>query len=199
MHRYGPIDVSILLVLGVAVSLSMDAFAVTMGFSAGAAGLTTVQALRMAFAFGAFQFVMPILGWLAGDRLVRFISGIDHWIAFVFLAFVGGRMIWESFHGPEDAAGEPGRGRDRTRGTALLVLAVATSIDAFAVGLGLGALRVTILYPAAVIGVVCFAFTMIGARLGPLLGRAAGKRAEVFGGLVLIGIGVKILVDHLRG
>jgi putative Mn2+ efflux pump MntP len=188
--------VSIIWILGLAAALAMDCFAVTLGLACGARGLTVKQALRMAAAFGGFQFGMPILGWLAGGRLLAVIRNFDHWVAFGLLALIGGRMIWESLpNNEEEKACRP----DRTRGRRLLVLAVATSIDALAVGLSLGVVRSGILYPAAIIGLASFGLTVAGAKLGPLLGRLAGKRAELVGGLILIGIGIKVLVEHLAG
>jgi putative Mn2+ efflux pump MntP len=186
----------VVLVLGLAVALAMDCFAVSMGLACGLKGLTTKQSVRMAAFFGVFQFGMPVLGWFAGESVVRFMREVDHWVAFGLLAVIGGRMIYESFQlTDEEKACRP----DQTRGGRLLVLSIATSIDALAVGLSLGVIKVGILYPAAVIGIVCFAMTVIGARLGPVVGRAVGKRAELLGGLILIGIGAKIVVEHLRG
>jgi len=187
---------SLILVLGVAVALAMDCFAITLGLACGARGLTMKQAVRMAAFFGGFQFVMPIAGWFAGDRLLGPIRNFDHWVAFGLLALIGGRMIYESFElNEEEKACRP----DQTQGTRLVVLALATSIDALAVGLSLGVVRTRILYPAAVIGVTSFVVTVIGAKLGPIIGRIVGKRAELLGGLILIGIGVKILAEHLAG
>jgi putative Mn2+ efflux pump MntP len=187
---------SIVLALGLAVALAMDCFAVSMGLACGLKGLTARQAVRMAFFFGAFQFGMPVLGWFAGESVVRFTRSFDHWLAFGLLAAIGGRMIYESFHlSDEEKACRP----DQTKGARLFVLSVATSIDALAVGLSLGVIKSGILFPAAIIGVVCFLMTIIGARLGPVVGRVVGRRAELLGGLILIGIGVRILVEHLRG
>jgi putative Mn2+ efflux pump MntP len=184
------------LVLGLAMALAMDCFAVSMALACGLRGLSLRQSLRMALFFGAFQFAMPVAGSFAGERIVRFMGGIDHWIAFGLLAAIGGRMIYESFSlSEEEKACRP----DQTRGARLLVLSIATSIDALAVGLSLGVIKAGILYPASVIGVVCFVMTVIGARLGPVVGRVVGRRAELLGGLILIGIGIRLLVEHLRG
>jgi putative Mn2+ efflux pump MntP len=187
---------SFVFILGIAVALAMDCFAITLGMACGARGLTMKQAVRMAAYFGGFQLIMPILGWLAGDRLLGLIAGFDHWVAFGLLALIGGRMIYESFEMTED---EKACRPDQTRGTRLLLLALATSIDALAVGLSLGIVRAGILYPAAVIGGTSFMMTVAGAKLGPVVGRIVGRRAELLGGLILIGIGVKILVEHLAG
>ena len=184
----------LLVVIGMAVALAMDCFAISIGMGCGESKLPGRSILRMASYFGLFQFAMPILGWFAGENLLRFIEGFDHWIAFGLLVFVGAKMIRESF---EKEKGENGGRVDRTRGLPLLILAVATSIDALAVGLSLAVLRTPILYPAVIIGVVSFAMTFLGVRLGRVIGKVVGKRAELLGGLVLIGIGIKILVGHL--
>jgi putative Mn2+ efflux pump MntP len=187
---------SFVFICGIAVALAMDCFAVTLGLACGARGLTMRQALRMAAYFGAFQMVMPLAGWLAGAKLLGLIQGFDHWLAFGLLALIGGRMIYESFGMTEaEKAGRP----DQTQGRRLLLLALATSVDALAVGLGLGVVGTAILYPAAVIGVTSFVLTVAGAKLGPVAGRLAGRWAEILGGLILIGIGVKILAEHLAG
>jgi putative Mn2+ efflux pump MntP len=178
---------SFVFILGIAVALAMDCFAITLGLACGARGLTMRQAVRMAVYFGGFQFVMPVMGWLAGDRLLGTIERFDHWVAFGLLALIGGRMIWESFGmSDEEKACRP----DQTQGKRLLILALA-------VGLSLGVVRTGILYPAAVIGVTSFVLTVAGAKLGPVFGRVVGKRAELAGGLILIGIGAKILAEHL--
>jgi putative Mn2+ efflux pump MntP len=156
---------------------------------------TRRQMLRLALTFGLFQFVMCTAGWGAGESFVKHICRYDHWLAFILLLIVGGRMIFESLEHKKAAESER---RDPTTGTSLLVLGVATSLDSLAVGLSLAALHTAILYPAAVIGVVAFGMTVAGMKLGPALGKVIGRRAELFGGLVLIAIGIKILVDHLR-
>jgi putative Mn2+ efflux pump MntP len=187
---------SFVLILGLGAALAMDCFAVTLGLACGGRGLTLRQALRLAAYFGGFQFAMPIVGWFAGDRLLGVISRFDHWVAFGLLALIGGRMIWESVHMSD---GEKDCRPDQTKGRRLVVLALATSVDALAVGLSLGVVGARVLYPAAVIGVTSFVLTVVGAMLGPVVGRVVGKRAELLGGLVLIAIGVKILIEHLAG
>ena len=185
---------SFIWILGIAVALAMDCFAITLGLACGARGLTMKQAVRMGAYFGGFQLVMPILGWLLGEGLLGLIRHFDHWVAFGLLALIGGRMIYESFElTDEEKAIRP----DPTQGSRLLVLALATSIDALAVGLSLGVVRASILYPAAIIGLASFVITLIGAKLGPVVGRLVGRWADLLGGLILIGIGVKILVEHL--
>jgi putative Mn2+ efflux pump MntP len=187
---------SFIFILGIGVALAMDCFAITMGLACGGRGLTLRQALRMAAYFGGFQFVMPIIGWFAGEQLLGLIARFDHWVAFGLLVLIGGRMIHESVEMSEqEKACRP----DQTRGRRLLVLALATSIDALAVGLSLGVVGTRVFYPAAVIGATSFVLTVVGAKLGPVVGRVVGKRAELIGGLVLIAIGVKILIEHLTG
>ena len=185
---------SILLVLGIAFALAMDAFAVSLGLGLSLKPATGGQTFRLAFHFGLFQFLMPVVGWAAGETLIHHIEKYDHWVAFVLLLGVGGKMIYESFRPEKDS----GSGRsDPTRGASLLVLSVATSLDALAVGLSLAALRVDIVFPAVVIGIVAFAMTVAGMKIGPSLGKIIGRRAELLGGVILILIGIKILVDHL--
>ena len=136
---------------------------------------------------------MPVLGWFAGCTIVNYIAGLDHWLAFGLLAFVGGRMIWEVFDRKEEGK----KGLDITRGWLLLTLAVATSIDALAVGLSLAFLKTNIWMPALIIGVVAFLITNLGFYVGRRTGDALGKKARVIGGIILIAIGLRILISHL--
>jgi putative Mn2+ efflux pump MntP len=187
--------------LVMALALSMDAFAVALAAGIQLPRVTAVHTLRMAGTFGFFQFAMPIAGWCFGTGIQRYIEAYDHWIAFALLGFIGGRMIKEAW----DARGQDPKAEcvphpsDPTRGVRLLVLAVATSIDALAVGLSMSILGQGVFFPALVIGIVCCALTVCGIHLGRVLHALAGKLgnlANVFGGLVLIAIGVSILRDH---
>jgi putative Mn2+ efflux pump MntP len=184
---------SFLAVLGIAVGLAMDAFAVSLGIGLKQCQVSARTTVRLAWHFGLFQFFMPILGWLAGLTFAHWITSVDHWIAFALLAVIGGKMIYEAVWGDEEKNAD----KDATRGASLVVLSVATSIDALAVGLSLALLGVQIWYPAVLIGIVAFAFTAVGLHLGCRFGSLLGKRMEIVGGVILIGIGVKILVDHL--
>jgi putative Mn2+ efflux pump MntP len=181
-------------VLLIALSMAMDAFAVCLG-----AG-TTGQAdgprptFRLAFHFGLFQFLMPVIGWFAGTTIERYIATYDHWIAFALLAFVGTRMIRSGL----DPNGEA-RTNDPSRGWTLVMLSIAVSIDALAIGLSLGLIGMSIWYPAVVIGLVTGLVSWLGLRLGGRLSGMFGKRMEVVGGIVLILIGVRIVVSHLLG
>lgn len=180
-------------VLAVALALAMDVLAVSLGIGLSRRRITPAAVLRLAGAFGIFQGGMTLIGALAGENLLKLIKGIDHWVAFGLLLVVGLRMGYESFrppHGPKD---------DPTKGLALLILAVATSLDALAVGLSLAALHASLLYPAAVIGAVSFLMGVVGVKVGPRIGRLVGRWAELAGGLILLAIGVRILVTHLRG
>jgi manganese efflux pump family protein len=185
---------NIWIVLAVALALAMDAFAVSLGLGLSLRPATGGQTFRLAFHFGLFQFLMPIIGWAAGESFVKYIGAYDHWVAFGLLIAVGGKMIIESFRREEEVKIKK---PDPTRGLSLLILAIATSLDALAVGLSLAALHVAIIFPAAVIGIVAFTMTVLGIKIGPLLGKVIGKRAELLGGIILILIGIKILADHL--
>ena len=175
-----------------AIGLGIDAFSVAIGIGSANTKRSWSPMLRLAAAFGLFQFAMPIAGWLAGQTVVDIISDYDHWIAFALLAYVGGKMVWEGFENENDE-----EKADQTRGLPLLLLSIATSIDALAVGFSFSILKVPILFPATIIGIVCFLMTAIGMLFGKVLARIFGKKVEIFGGIVLIGIGIKILIDHL--
>jgi putative Mn2+ efflux pump MntP len=174
----------------IALALTPDCFAVALaaGVRGGAEGLR--DAARIALAFGSFQAGMPVVGWLAGESVLAYISGYDHWIAFSLLAIVGARMIREGISGEGEGAVSLNTG-------ALLVLALATSIDALAVGVSFAFLEAGILVPCVVIGIATFAISLVGALIGRATARRWGEAMEVLGGLVLIGIGVRILIIHM--
>ena len=174
-----------------AVGLGVDAFSVAIGIGAESDKKSWGPILRLSMAFGLFQFVMPIIGWLAGLTVVEIIASFDHWIAFALLALVGGKMIWEGFGKENDK-----EKADQTRGWTLLILSIATSIDALAVGFSFSILKVPVVFPAIFIGVVCFLMTITGMIFGVALEKIFGKKVEIFGGVVLIAIGIKILIGH---
>jgi putative Mn2+ efflux pump MntP len=183
------------LVLAVAFALAMDAFAVSVGISLRQERLSNRQIFRVAACFGFFQFMMPLLGWQATRSiLLDFIEPVDHWVAFGLLLIIGAKMMFEFLRPGKETRNNQ---TDPTKGFSLFVLAVATSIDALAVGMGFAALQVNIFYPAVVIGIIAFLMTLIGTRIGPLFGRLVGRAAELLGGVILILIGVKILLEHL--
>ena len=183
------------ILLGIALGLAMDAFSVAIGVSIALGGTSRRQTFRMAWHFGLFQALMPVVGWLAGTTVRPLIERWDHWLAFGLLCFVGGRMIVEAIRG-EGGDRPP---TDPTRGLSLVVLSIATSIDALAVGLSFAALGVQVWTPACVIGITAGLMTLLGALGGRALGARFGSRMAVAGGIVLITIGVWILIEHLAG
>lgn len=184
----------------VAVALSMDAFAVSVSSGICIPHLKIRHALRAAAAFGLFQFLMPVIGWFVGGAFRNMIQGFDHWIAFILLAFVGGKMVLES-RKIEDPSSCPDPDGETKKGIldlkTLLVLSVATSIDALAVGLSYSILAQPILGPATIIGIVTFGLCFLGTEFGKKLGTAFERWAELAGGITLVLIGMKILVEHL--
>jgi len=185
--------VDVLTVFLIALGLSMDAFAVAVSSGIAARQVKVIDALKIALFFGGFQAIMPTIGWLAGIGLRSFISGFDHWLAFGLLTIIGLHMIYES------TRKERGEKRiDPTNIAVLFVLAVATSIDALAVGLSLSLLKISIIMPVIIIGGVTFALSLAGVFVGNKLGHFFEKKIEVLGGLILIAIGIRILVEHLR-
>ena len=180
--------------IGLALALAMDAFAVALGTGAVLSRLTGRHLFRLGFHFGLFQALMPVIGWLAGQTIIQWVSAWDHWIAFSLLAIIGGRMIYEALSDEEKT-----EDRDPTRGLSLVMLSIATSIDALAVGFSLSVIGISIWMPSLVIGLVAGVLTIIGMLLGGRIGDRWGARVEVFGGLVLIAIGIKILIEHLAG
>ena len=179
-------------ILIIAIGLGMDAFSVAVGVGAVSRYRSFMPAFRLSFHFGLFQVLMPLVGWYAGMTVAHIIARYDHWIAFGLLALVGGKMIKESFNKEEKV-----HATDPTRGVTLIILSLATSIDALAVGLSFAFLNISILLPSILIGIVTFVMTAIGMYFGDKLGRIFGNRIEMLGGIILIGIGVKILIDHM--
>ena len=183
-----------------AVALAMDCLTVSI-----VSGVIVVEGwraeagkiVRMAFLFGFFQALMPLIGWLGISHFQQYMESYDHWIAFALLAFIGGKMVWESFGPEEEQHFNPRRLRTQ------LLLAVATSIDALAIGISFACTGYTSLaqltLPLVIIGVVSFLFSLIGYQLGTRFGRSIAHRLkpELIGGVILIGIGVKILMEHL--
>jgi len=190
-------------VVGIAVGLAMDAFAVALASSVKLGHVRGGQVFRLAFHFGLFQAFMPIIGWYAGRSLSRSIEAYDHWIAFALLTFIGARAIKECLcerkviksNGGHRENSQP----DPTRGARLMLLSVATSIDALAVGLSLAFLNVSIWLPVVMIGVITAFLTMCGMFIGARLGFRFGRAMEIAGGLILIAIGIKIAVEHSVG
>lgn len=176
----------------VATALAMDAFAVSISTGIKLGCVTGRQTFRVAFHFGFFQFIMPVLGWLGGSAMAGIIGSFDHWVAMGLLGFIGGKMIHEAF---DETAGKD-TAIDPTRGLYLISLSIATSIDALAVGLTLGVLHQNIWYPSIIIGLVAAGFTVLGMEIGCRIGIRFSKNMEIIGGIILIAIGVKIVLDH---
>jgi len=183
----------LLTIFAIGVSLAMDAFAVSVVCGAVFGRLHILHALRMALFFGAFQSLMPLLGYAAGKTFEGFIGIYDHWVAFVLLTVVGGKMIYEAFKieefekRPADPASLP----------ALLVLSLATSIDALAVGFTLSLVTRSIALAVILIGVITFVLSYAGYRIGKRFGHFFENKIEILGGVILIAIGAKILIQHL--
>ncbi len=180
-------------ILGIAFALALDAFAVSFGAGVYFKKATRRQIFRLSFHFGLFQFFMPIIGWAVGSKAAAAVGDYDHWIAFVILAVLGSKMIYSSFSSEERKASD-----DASKGKKLIALSIATSIDALAVGFSFGLLNDAILFPSVVIGAVASLMSFIGVKLGEKASFLLGKRAEAFGGLILIGIGLQILLEHSR-
>lgn len=183
----------ILTLLGLALALAVDAFAVALAAGAVIDPLAERRWFRLSFHFGLFQALMPIIGWFAERYIHQWIGSYDHWIAFGLLVLVGGRMIIEALKEDEEKEFI----RDPTRGVTLVMLSIATSIDALAVGFSLAMLNVSIWFPALVIGMVAALLTVVGMVLGRRIGDIWGSRVEIVGGIVLCLIGLKILIEHL--
>jgi manganese efflux pump family protein len=180
--------------LGLAVALAMDAFAVAVAAGVTLKSVSPRQTFRLAWHFGLFQAMMPVVGWSAGLTVRSHIEAYAHWAAFALLVFVAQGMLRSAFRGEKNEA----TAKDPTRGMTLVVLSVATSIDALAVGLSLSMINISIWTPALVIGLVAGAFTTAGMHLGKMIGSVAklGRWAEMTGGGVLLAIGLNILWDH---
>lgn len=176
----------------IAVGLAMDCFAVSLGIGTTATARRPRSIFRLVFHFGLFQGLMTILGWLLGSTIVGYISTFDHWIAMALLGYVGGKMIWEGIHPEEEQ-----KTSDPSRGRHLILLSIATSIDALAVGLSIAMLDVNVIYASLVIGAVSLILSLIGLMTGNFLGTKFGKRMEILGGIILIGIGLRVVITHL--
>jgi putative Mn2+ efflux pump MntP len=185
---------SIFTSLILAFGLAMDAFAVAVARGSAAGRLRWTEAFKIALLFGFFQAFMPVIGWAAGLQFKGAIESYDHWLAFALLSIIGGKMIYDDLKPGSDA--EEGETKNSSGFLSLLVLAVATSIDAMAVGFSLTFLA-SIYSPVLIIGLVTFALSLLGIYLGHRYRHFGGGKAKLVGGLVLIGIGAKILIEHL--
>jgi putative Mn2+ efflux pump MntP len=178
--------------LFIAVGLSMDAFAVSISSGLTIQKLKIRHAFLIASFFGLFQGIMPVLGWLSGVGLREYIASFDHWIAFFLLSVIGGKMIYEA-----SKLEEASKQIDPLNIYVLFLLSVATSIDALAVGLSFAFLKIVVIFPAIIIGVVTFVFSLLGVFIGDKFGHFFERKIEIIGGIILIVIGLRILFEHL--
>lgn len=180
--------------IAIAFALAMDAFAVSIAIGVILEEVNKRQIFRISWHFGLFQALMPLIGWFLGSTVQHHIEKYDHWIAFGLLAVVGGRMLWGAFFDSDDEL----NAQEPTKGWSLVILSVATSIDALAIGLSLAMIKVSIYFPALVIGVIAALLSLIGIKLGAFVGKriALSRYAIFIGGIVLNGIGIKILYEH---
>lgn len=181
----------------VGVGLSMDAFAVSICKGLGMRRVNYVHALVIALFFGLFQALMPLAGWALGSSFAAYIEPIDHWVAFVLLALVGGKMLWDAVRGEEGEGASCDVDQSKLDYRELLMLAVATSIDALAVGIGFAFLQINIWSAVAIIGVTTFVLSFAGVVVGNRFGARYERPSAIIGGIVLIAIGLKILLEHL--
>lgn len=176
----------------IALGLALDASAVSLAAAASGFAEDSRSTFRLAFHFGLFQFLMPVIGWSLGVSFVTYFEAFDHWIAFCLLILVGGRMIYAGLNPNIESYS-----KDPSRGLTLIMLSVATSIDALAIGLSLAMLNVSIWYPSAIIGIVTALLALLSILIGKKIGPFVGRRMEIFGGIILIIIGLRIIVTHL--
>lgn len=178
--------------IALAVALAMDAFAVALAASISLPRLTARHLFRFGFHFGLFQALMPIFGWMTGVGLRHYIETFSHWLAFILLTLIGLKMCRDALSPDDDVS----QRKDPTRGMSLVMLSVATSIDALAVGFSLALIGVSIWIPALIIGITASIFTLSGMFLGQRLGVLWSSKVEMTGGLLLIAIGTKILLEN---
>lgn len=182
-------------ILMISIALALDAFSVCVSAGIVIKNLNFGHYFRLSFSFGFFQFIMPILGYFCGKHIEKLIKSFDHWIALALLFFVGCKMIKEAF---EEDSEKAFKSKDPSKGFSLLILSIATSIDALAVGLSMGILNKPILYPSIIIGLTCSLFSIAGIMIGSKVRHFAGNKiANIIGGLMLILIGIKILLEHM--
>ena len=184
---------TILLALG----MSVDAFAAALARGAGSLHYTWRQTVKTALIFGIVETITPLIGWLVGSMTQKFIAEYDHWLAFGLLLALGLKMIWGALHDDGDEAAAADKNRTDTTLLLTVITAIATSIDSMVVGVGLAFLDANIWLTALAIGTSTTIMAAVGLRLGRLLGQKIGSRAEMAGGVVLIGIGTFIVLEHL--
>jgi len=179
--------------IALGAGLAMDAFSVSLANGLNEPKMKKGRMSFIAWVFAFFQFLMPVLGYLLGSTFARLICAFDHWVAFGLLGFIGGKMIWEAVFEKEVCE----ESKNPLDNYTLFILAIATSIDALAVGITFATMTVPVLMASAIIGIITFFVCLFGVYLGSRCGNFLGNKAEVIGGLVLLGIGTKILIEHL--
>ncbi len=182
---------TLLTLILIAIALAMDSFAVSITIGSVLKRFQFKAMGKISFLFALFQGALPIVGWIAGNSFEEYIKDYDHWIAFVLLSAIGGKMIYEAFFGEKEISFI-----DPFSFKKMAILAIATSIDALALGISFSILDVNILYPAILIGLITFVFSFAGLTIGIKVGNTFGSKVEIIGGLTLIFIGVKILLEH---
>ncbi len=175
----------------ISLGLSMDAFAVAVCKGLKTRKITAGKAALIALFFGGFQAIMPLIGWFLGSRFEEYITDFDHWIAFALLLIIGGNMIFEAVKGNEEEMSSDLKIKE------LFALAIATSIDALAVGITFAFLKANILFSVITIGITTFILSLVGVFVGHKFGAKYKNKAEIAGGVILIAIGLKILLEHL--
>ncbi len=181
----------IISIIIIAIGLSMDSFAVSVTNGLTIRDLNAKRIITISFSLAIFQALMPLIGWFAGIGIGRYIKEFDHWVAFLLLSFIGVKMIYEGL-----------KKNNIAKDTELKILvlieqSIATSIDAFAVGISFAFLNMSIMTPVLIIGLITFVVSITGLQLGKYFGKRIRKSAEIFGGIILFGIGLKILIEHL--
>ncbi len=175
----------------IAVALGMDALSVAVAAGAYFGKASSRQKFRLSFHFGLFQFLMPIIGWLGGFTIEKYISNFDHWIVLGILTWVGIEMIKKSRETEDEDVK-----KDITKGKKLILLSVATSLDAMAIGFSLALIKADIFFPSIIIGLVCAAMTLLGIYMGEKASNKLGQKAFLVGGILLILIGLKVVLEH---
>ena len=176
----------------ISISLAIDCLAVSIAGGATATKPKITNAIKVGLSFGFFQAIMPLIGWAIGFSFRSLIENVDHWIAFSLLLIIGIKMLYEAFKkSPQNNK------TDITRIPTLLLLSIATSIDALVVGISLSILNISIYLSILIIGLFAFTFSVSGYYLGYRIGKIIGNKVEVIGGIILIGIGIKILIEHM--
>jgi len=178
-------------ILLISIGLAMDAFAVSVCKGLAMKKMSWKKAIIIGLYFGIFQAVMPVIGYFLGTTFERFITNVDHWVAFILLVGIGINMVKEAFDKESENR------NDNVDVKTMLVLSIATSIDALAIGITFACLKIHIVMPVITIGLITFIISVIGVKIGNRFGDKYGKKAEIMGGVILILLGIKILLEHL--